>query len=292
MSIEINGIEKSYKNEKGKRIKVLNDITLKFEENKIYGLLGRNGAGKTTLLNIISNRCFPDDGAITINHEISVENVIAQKQVFMTSEANMYPDNFRVTDIFKWTDKFYPDFNINKAVKISDKFGLDIKKKFKALSTGYKTIAKQITAIANNVPYIFLDEPVLGLDANHRELLYKIIIEEYAENPRTFVIATHLIEEVTNLLEEVIIINDGKIIENDSVENLMQKGYTVTGRAELVDKFIKNKNVIGTDCIGSLKAAYILGTENTMLMPDGLEITGLNLQKLFIVMTGSREEQI
>lgn len=292
MSIEIKNIEKSFRNQQGKKFKALNGITFNIEENKIYGLLGRNGAGKSTLLNIISNRCFQDGGTISINQENSVENTIAQKQIFMTSEDNMYPDNLSVLDIFKWTAKFYPNFDLEKALKMSQKFGLDTGKKFKSLSTGYKTIAKQITALANNVPYILLDEPVLGLDANHRELLYKLIVEEYTENPHTFIIATHLIEEVANLLEEVVIIDEGKIIENDSIENLLQKGYTVTGKAELVDEFIKNKNAIGTDTIGAVKVAYILGNNNISSLPDGLEITGLNLQKLFIVLTGSKEEKI
>lgn len=292
MSIEIKNIEKSFKNQQNKKVKVLKGVNITFEENKIYGLLGRNGAGKSTLLNIVSNRLFPDSGTITINHEDSVENYLAQKQIFITSEADMYPDNFRVIDMFKWTDKFYPSFNMDKALKMSEKFGLQSEKKLKSLSTGYKTIAKQITALANNVPYVLLDEPVLGLDANHRELFYKLIIEEYAENPRTFVIATHLIEEVAPILEEVVIIEDGEIIENSSLENLMQMGYTVTGKSELIDKFTENKNVIGYDVIGAVKVAYILGNDNISSLPDGIEITGLNLQKLFIVLTGSKEEQI
>ena len=290
MSIEIKDIKKSFRNQSMKNFMVLNDVSLTFEENKIYGLLGRNGAGKSTLLNIISNRYFADGGTVSINGENSVENDKAQKQIFLTSEINMYPDNFNVIDIYKWTDKFYPDFDLTKAVEMSKKFGLDINKKYKSQSTGYKTIAKQITALANRVPYVFFDEPVLGLDANHRELLYKLILEEYAENPRTFVIATHLIEEVANILEEIVIIDNGKIIKNSSAENILQEGYTVTGRADLIDGFIKNKNTIGTDSIGAVKVAYILGNDNISAVPDGIEITPLNLQKLFIVLTDSEEE--
>lgn len=79
------------------------------------------------------------------------------------------------------------------------------------MSTGYQSIFKNIMALSVNVPYVFLDEPVLGLDAYHRELFYRLLIEKYAQNPFTVVISTHLIEEVTNIVEHVIIIKTDRL---------------------------------------------------------------------------------
>jgi ABC-2 type transport system ATP-binding protein len=285
MSIEIKNVTKKF----GKTVAV-DAITAKIDEEKIYGILGRNGAGKSTLLNIISNRIIATDGEVLVDGEEAVENNSAQEKVFLMSEVDMYPQSMNTAEILKWTSKFYPDTDIEKGKEIAKRFTLDIKKGIGQLSTGYRTIAKFVAAIAPNAKYTFLDEPVLGLDANHRELLYKIIVEEYAENPRMIAVATHIIEEVAGLLEEVIIIEKGKVIETDSVENLLSRGYGVTGKAELVDGFCANKNVIGTESIGSLKIAYILGHDNISEIPDGLEISPLNLQKLFIVLTGGEEE--
>lgn len=285
MSIEIKNITKKF----AKTVAV-DGISAKIDEEKIYGILGRNGAGKSTLLNIISNRIIATDGEVLIDGEEAVENNSAQEKVFLMSEVDMYPASMNIAEILKWTARFYPDTDIEKGKEIAKRFTLDMKKGIGQLSTGYRTIAKFVAAMASNAKYTFLDEPVLGLDANHRELLYKIIVEEYADNPRMIAVATHIIEEVAGLLEEVIIIEKGKVIETDSVENLLSRGYCVTGKAELVDSLCVDKNVIGNESIGALKVAYILGHDNISEIPDGLEISPLNLQKLFIVLTGGEEE--
>lgn len=284
MSIEIKNVTKTF----GK-VKALDGISLVFEEEKIYGLLGRNGAGKSTLLNIISNRLIKYDGEVLIDGETSVENDRAQSKVFLMSEVDTYPNAMKCKDILRWIKEFYPEADLKLADSLIEKFQLDKKKSIGSLSTGYKTIMKFIAAICSNAKYTFLDEPILGLDANHRELVYKTVLESYSENPRTIVISTHIIEEVASLLEEVVIINEGSLIETDSVENLLSRGFSVSGKAEEIDKFIKDKNVIGTDFVGSVKIAYILGDENIDSLPASLEITPINLQKLFIELTGEEK---
>ena len=277
--IEVKNVSKSYGT-----VKALEDVSLTLEENKIYGLLGRNGAGKTTLLNIITNRIFEDSGEVLIDGEPHKDNDKALGKLYMMSESKLYPDNMRIENVFKWTKTFYPDFDQEYAQKAAKRFGLNLKKKTNALSTGYKSIFKLILALSVNTPYVLLDEPVLGLDANHREMFYKLLLEKYAEKPFTAVISTHLIEEVSGIIEDVIIIKNGRVISNESCEELLSKGYTVSGTVAEVDSFIKDKQVIGTDTLGGLKTAYILGRveEN---VPEGLELTRLDLQKLFIQLT-------
>ncbi len=286
MSIEIKNVVKKF----GKNT-AINGISLRIEEGKIYGLLGRNGAGKSTLLNIISNRIYMNDGEILIDGEQATENPKAQSKIYLMSERNMYPSSMEIGEMIKWTKRFYPDADTEKAKEISKRFNLDLKKTFGSLSTGYRSIAKFVMAISSNAKYTLLDEPVLGLDANHRDLLYKIILKEYSESQRTIVIATHLIEEITSLLEEVVIINNGKVVELDSVEHLLSRGYTATGRKERIDRFIQDKNCIGYDEFGAVKVAYILGIEGIKEIPDDIEITGLNLQKLFVQLTGETEDK-
>lgn len=280
MSIEVSKVTKNYGS-----MRALDEVSITFEENRIYGLLGRNGAGKTTLLNIITNRIFADSGEVLIDGMPSMENDGALKKVYMMGENNYYPENMKIKDIFSWTKEFYSDFDMDYAYKLSDSFGLNLNKKVKALSTGYNSIFKAIIALSVNTPYVILDEPVLGLDANHRDMFYRYIIEKYSEGQSTFIISTHLIEEVSNIIEQVIIIKNGKIIKNESTEELMSYGYTVSGKASLVDEFISGKNVIGTNSIGSLKSAYIMGRLPVKEVPEGLEITKLDLQKLFIKLT-------
>lgn len=285
MSIEIKNVSKKYgKNE------ALKDVFLELRENKIYGLLGRNGAGKSTLLKIIANRIPLTSGEVLVNGLNSYENNRAQSFVFLMNDENTYPETMTVKEAMYWTKKFYPEADIQKGERLAKQFSLDLKKRFRSLSTGYRTAAKYILAIMSNAEFTLLDEPVLGLDAGHRELLYKTLIEEYADSQRTFVIATHIIEEVSNVIEQVIVIEKGRVIENDSAENLMSSGYSVSGSEKEVDLFIKDKNVISTEKIGSVKVAYILGKQGNIGNIGDLEIAPLSLQKLFVRLTEGKGE--
>ncbi|MBU4438173.1 MAG: ABC transporter ATP-binding protein [Acetobacterium sp.] len=278
--IQINNVTKTF----GGTI-ALNQVTLNFEPHKIYGLLGRNGAGKSTLLNIITNRLFADDGEVTIDGLTSIENDPAQNKVYLMSEKNLYSSSMTCLEAFKWSQVFYPNFDMDYALDVAKQFGLDPKKKIRSLSTGYASIFKIVIALSVNTPYVLFDEPVLGLDANHREMFYKLLIEKYSDNTFTAIISTHLIEEISSLLENVMIIKNGEILVNESCETLLSKGYSVAGTAKQVDDFIQDKEVIGIDTLGGLKTATIIGNLDKHKLPKGLEITSLDLQKLFIKLT-------
>lgn len=281
--IEIKSVSKQYK-----KTEALNNVSFAFEKGKIYGLLGRNGAGKSTLLKIIANRIFATSGSVYIDNELATENINMQKKIYCMTEENLYP-NIKVKDIFKWTNEFYDCFDLGRAYQYAKQFELDINKKINALSTGYKSICKLVIALSFDMPYIIFDEPVLGLDANHRELFYKLLLETYYENQeKTVIIATHLIEEIASLIEEVVIIDKGKIILQDSVESLMAKGYSIWGLEKDVDKYCKDQKVIGIDELGGMKIAYIMGEVKEKELDGKLQISTMNLQKLFVKLTESR----
>lgn len=264
----------------------LNDVNLKLEENTIYGLLGRNGAGKSTLLNIITNRIFADKGQVFIDGVTAVENDEAQRKIYLMSEKTLYPEKMKIRETLNWSKNFYPEFDEAYAKKIANQFELNLNQKVGSLSTGYTSIFKLIIALSVNTPYVFLDEPVLGLDANHRELFYRLLIEKYSERPSTIVISTHLIEEVSGVIENIIIMKRGSIIRNETREELLSRGYTVSGTSSVIDKYIIGKEVIGVDNLGGLKTAYILGKMDKEI-PEGIEISKLDLQKLFIQLTNA-----
>jgi ABC-2 type transport system ATP-binding protein len=281
-TIEIKNLSKSFKD-----TNALDDVTLTFEENRIYGLLGRNGAGKSTLLNLISNRLFPDSGSVSVCGEPVLENDRVLDHIYCMSEQNLYPEGMRVDAAYQWSKDFYPNFDLDYAKSLSKKFGLRLNKKIKNLSTGYGSIFKLIVALSCNVSFVLLDEPVLGLDANHRDLFYRELVDAYANSPRTFIVSTHLIEEVAGIIEQVIIIKEGRVILNDSMENISTMGYCITGPAASVDSFTAGKKLLGEHTLGGLKAAYLWGEYNGEPLPQGLELSGLDLQKLFIELTNA-----
>lgn len=279
-AIEIKNVSKRYKD-----VTALEDVSLTFEFGKIYGFLGRNGAGKSTLINILANRIFADQGEISIDDLPGKENMEIHEKLYCMSEADLYDAGFKIRELFKWTARFYDGFDLEKAFRIAEKFNLDTDKKFKALSKGYQSIFKLTVALSLDVPYVVFDEPVLGLDANHRELFYELLLEEYGNNQKTIIIATHLIEEVANIIEEVVLIDEGRILLQEPVETLMERGYCVSGVAEQVDQYCSGKNVIGCEELGNLKMTYVLGEREELPPGSNLQISNMNLQKLFVKLT-------
>lgn len=275
--IIINNIQKNYKDKK-----VLKHISTKFEPGKIYGLLGRNGAGKSTLMNLISNREFPTSGDMTINGETVTENEKSQAHIYLSSEKNYFSKDFKVKKIFKSAESFYGEFDWELATKMVERFGLDINSKIGGLSTGYNSITKLIIALCLPVDFIFLDEPILGLDANHRDLFYEFLMETYADRPRTFVIATHIIEEMEKIFEHIILIKNGEIVDDGDVEDLLNSSVMLEGDSEKIAAIEDNFNVFYKHSFTGISKLYVKNNVDEAELPEGISVNKLNLQEYFV----------
>lgn len=264
----------------------VDNLSLTLEQDKIYGLLGRNGAGKTTLLNLITNKVYPTEGELFFGEKSLQENNSALENIFYMGEHNLYPSSMKVKEAFKWTGEFYPNFDLGYANNLADSFGLSTKKKVKELSTGYSTIFKAILALASKAKFIFFDEPILGLDANHRELLYRGILANYNAEPKTIVLSTHLIDEIADLLEEVIVIDQGKLVLKQSVEELLSSTYTVSGSITNIEQYVQGRVVLGGQQLQNFKSVIVQGERDHALGESlALEFSKAELQKIFIGLT-------
>lgn len=262
----------------------LNGVDLCLDEPKIYGLLGRNGAGKTTLLRLITNYIQPTEGSITLDEQNVWENEKAQHQIFLVTETSYFAE-MNAHKLIQLMSEIYPSFDKQQCLDYAKRFELDLNKKYTALSTGYKSVLRAVLSLSVHTPFLFLDEPTLGMDAFHRELFYKLLIESYSESPSCILLSTHLISEVEGLLENVIILDHGKVLIDESSEQLLAQGYCVSGRISDVDDYCSGKNVIGSSVVGGLKTTAVLGEREQV--PDTLEVTGLSLQQLFVQLVGS-----
>lgn len=282
--ITLKNISKYYKNKAAVR-----DINLTFEKGVIYGLLGRNGAGKTTLINIITNRIFASGGEFLIDGENGVENDFAQSKIFCMTEKSGYPTDLKVKDGLHYVKGFYDNFDSEYADRLCKLFGIETNKHIKALSTGYTSIFKLILTLASGAEVMIFDEPVLGLDANFRDLFYKELIARFTQLENTVIISTHLIEEVSGILERVIIIDDGKILADASADELKECAYVVSGERDKVENFIKGKTVLHRQALGNYLAATVSAkaTDETVkeIKKAGLEVSSPKLQEVFIKLT-------
>lgn len=276
MAIELKNVSKSFGG-----VHALSDVSLSFGGGKIYGLLGPNGAGKTTLLNIITNRLYADSGEVTIDGESAPGRDRALGKVYMMAEQNLFPDSMKVKGALKITADFIPSFDLELAMELAQKFGLPMNKKVKALSTGYSSILRLVLALSANTPYVIFDEPVLGLDAQHRDMFYRLLMEHCGGSGQTVILSTHLIQEAAQLIEHAVIIKGGKILRDASAEELTGAAHTVSGPAGLVDGYIAGRQVLNTTAIGGLKTACVEG-EPDARVPAGLEVSAMGLQDYFI----------
>lgn len=274
----------------GRRV-ILDDVSFTLEPAKIYGLLGRNGAGKSTLLNLISNRIFPTSGSIKLgDKEVNTDQTL--DKIFLIGEDNLYYKQVKINQMFDLADGAYGNFDYQNAEQMLKQFELDGNQKFAKLSTGQKTAAKISLALNVDADYIFLDEPVLGLDANHREIFYQELIKSYQKRPRTIVLSTHLIDEIQQLVEHVILIDRHRVLEDADVQDLLDRAYDISGPAKLVDQYTEGLNVLSTTDLGNIRTAHVFDQlPEDRILPDQVQIGHYDLQHLFIYLTNGGQQE-
>lgn len=274
MSIQIANISKRFG-----PVQALDQVSLELEPGRVYGLLGNNGAGKTTLLNIITGRLFADSGSVLINGQPPTDSATLG-QTYMITEKSLFPDDLRVGKSILLAAEFFPDFDRDYAFELAARFQLPLKTKIEKLSTGYRSIHQLVLALAVNTPILLLDEPVLGLDAQHRDLFYRLLMESCAQQPRTVIFSTHLIAEAAGLIERVIILHNGRILADADCDDLLSGGYTVSGPSGAVEAYLSGRDVISRTTLGGLTSACVQG--QPAALPPGLELSRLELQDYFI----------
>lgn len=218
MKLNCQSVTKTFQNQTA-----VDKVSFTLSEPMICGLLGRNGAGKTTLLRMIANRFQPAAGQILLDEQSVWENEQAQRQIFFATEGANFAE-MKVRDVIRWMAAAYPNFDKEQCLNYAKQFELDLKKNNLKLSTGYKSVLRVVLALSVHTPLLLLDEPTLGMDAFHRELFYKLLIQSYSESPSCILLSTHLIGEVEGLLEHVLIIDHGKLLVDDSAEHLLNQG--------------------------------------------------------------------
>lgn len=266
-------------------IKALDEATLRFEANKIYGLFGRNGAGKTTLLDILSSRIFADKGTVRCFGQDVLTNPenMSQHCCYMP-EKQYFPGRFKVKTFLDHASKIFPHYDEQYAARLCQTFNLNVDQKYEALSRGYQSIFRIVLGLASQAPITIFDEPVLGLDAVARDTFYGELIESFSENPRLFIVSTHYIEESADLFNEAIILKNGQVIRQGPVDELLANVFYVSGKAAQVDTFLANRTAIGQQVVNGLKTAVIEGPLPQQSI-QGLNFSSLTMQKLFIHLT-------
>lgn len=284
-----NQLTKKYKDKKA-----LDSIDLCLGENKIIGLIGRNGAGKTTFLKTCAGYLRPTSGSINIFGSRPFDNIDVLSRLTFIDEEIQYDESLTLNDILSLGKFFYQNWDGTYADKLIRYFNLDGRKKYKKLSRGMKTQFNIIMGLSCRAPLTLMDEPTLGLDVAVRKEFYNILMKDYMENPRTLIISSHLMSELENMLEEMVLIHDGKLVFHKSIESLQSYGIILNGKKEVVEPFIKDKNVLKTETFG---AGFIAGIENNLSTEDfiylkesNVDVSKASIEEVYIWTTSNGKE--
>ncbi|MDL2206625.1 ABC transporter ATP-binding protein [Eubacteriales bacterium OttesenSCG-928-N13] len=261
----------------------LDNLNLTFNENKIYGLLGRNGAGKSTLINILIAGFKPTSGKALIFGETPFEHAAPLSKLCVVREKGMFPPHIRISQVLKACADLYPNWDKAYAQQLLQKFYLNPRKQFKQLSRGMESSLGLIVGLASRAPLTVFDEPSLGLDSVAREHFYQELVRDVDEHPRTVVVSTHMIDEAARCFSDVVIIDKGKVLLESSVKYLQKYAVTVSGKEEAVKAALGGREILFEQRLSSMYAAGVRVQEDDDF--TGLEVEPLSLQQLFVYLT-------
>lgn len=199
---------------------VLKNINLTVESGKIVGLLGKNGTGKTTLIKLINDLLTKSSGEILID---SKPIGVSSKEIIAYLPERTYLDkSMTVEETVKMFAEFYTNFNEDKAKKLLQDLDLDLKQKLSKMSKGMQEKVQLVLVMSREAKLYILDEPLGGVDPATRDYILDTILTNFAEGS-SVIISTHLISDVEKILDEVIFINDGKIVLTSPADELRNK---------------------------------------------------------------------
>ena len=282
--IEVNGLTKRYRD-----TVAVDDVSFTIEKDTIYGLLGRNGAGKTTVMSILTAQNFATSGDVTVFGQQPYENAHVLQRMCFVRESQKYPDDATPLHAFRAAKLFFPNWSQDLADELVAAFRLPLKRRIKKLSRGQLSAVGVIIGLASRAEITFFDEPYLGLDAVARQIFYDRLVADYSDHPRTVVLSSHLIDEVSHLIERVLVIDEGRILMDESTDEVRDRAANIVGDAAAVDAFVAGREVIHRESLGRVASVTVLGAltddDRRRLAEADLEVASVSLQQLIVRLT-------
>lgn len=284
MSLTVTNLVKTYGNGAKPALDHVNLVL----QPAIYGLFGRNGAGKSTLLGLIANRLLPSGGMVMLDGANVRDNETAQGRIYLANETRPFLWPVRLSTLFRREERYYGGFDWGFCSRMLAEFGIAPGVMYGNLSLGQRQIVHLVAALCVPVDVLLLDEPVLGLDAANRQLFYRFLIESYAERPRTVVVSTHIIDEITHVVERAIILDQGHVVDEFAADTVGSRAASLVGDTETVDDFIADAGlrVMARERVGRLANVTVRGEIDANDLPEGIVAGGLGLQDYVIAVTG------
>ncbi|MEV6282189.1 ABC transporter ATP-binding protein [Kribbella sp. NPDC051770] len=276
-------------------VPAVDGLDLRLAPGKIHGLLGRNGSGKSTLAALLAGFRRPDEGRVLLSGgdlgdaRTPYEDAVVTSRVCLIRESGDVSDQVPVKRVLDFAATLRPYWDAELAGELLDKFEVPTNKKAQKLSRGKRSALGVVLGLASRAPLTIFDETYLGMDVPSRELFYDVLLADYAEVPRTILLSTHLVSEVSALLEEVVILDNGRLVTQAPVDTLRGRGASLVGPAAAVDELTAGLAVVAEQRLGGTKSVTVLGDLDDALLAKarsaGLEVGPVGLQDLFVHLT-------
>lgn len=283
IAIETRGLTRVHRvNSRGGDVRALDDVSLQIHENVITGLLGRNGAGKTTLMSLVTAQDRQTSGEVTVFGERPFEQAHVLERMCFIRDNQRYPDDYALRHALRASRIFYPNWDQALADELVELFRIPRKTAVKKYSRGQFSALGIVIGLASRSPVTFFDEPYLGLDATARGYFYDVLLRDYQAHPRTIVLSTHLIDEMDQLLERVVILEKGRVVQDADIDELRGHAHQVSGRESDVDRYVADRTVLRRHRVGGLASYVVEGgasDEDRASAPE-LEFGAVSLQDL------------
>jgi ABC-2 type transport system ATP-binding protein len=284
-------LTKSYRD-----VRAVDHVSVEIQENSICGLLGRNGAGKTTMMRLLTGQLFPTSGRVWALGRQPTPSGGELRGICFISEDQKYPDSFAARHVFTGASWFYDDWDHEYATELTKHFELPTDRRISKLSRGQRSAVGIILGLASRARLTIFDEPYAGLDAVARQLFYDALLQDFTERPRSVIVSTHLIDEIAHLLDHVLVIDQGRILIDRDAEALRGASVAVAGPSDAVDRFVRDRTVLGRERIGGLASASVEGKltadESAEAARLGLEVSEVSLQQLVVNATTHQTEAL
>jgi len=288
-AIEVRDLHVSYG-----EVVAIDGLTFSLAGDKIYGLIGRNGSGKTTLLSVLAAFRKASSGSVLIDgRQVFEDGDMTSRVCLIRGTGDTLEDSDKVGEALSFAERMRPNWNSGRAAELIDAFGISSGAKIGALSRGQRAALGVTLGLASRAPVTMFDETYLGMDAPSREVFYDELLADFMAVPRTFIISSHLIEEMSRLFEEVVIIDHGRLVLHEEAEQLRSLGAAVTGEERVVDRFVQGLSVLNEKRLGRTKSVTVYGAidddRRARALNEGLQLEPVAIQDLFIHLTKPEE---
>ncbi|MCP2332445.1 ATP-binding cassette domain-containing protein [Actinoalloteichus caeruleus] len=269
----------------------LRGIDFRLAGGGIYGLIGRNGSGKTSLLSLVASLAKPTAGTLLVDGEDPFENPRIMPDVCLVQDRikDSGDEIWKVGSFLRTAAALRPRWDQEYADRLVDLFELPRRKRISSLSLGKRSALNIIVGLASRAPVTIFDEAYVGLDAPSRYAFYDEVLADYMAHPRTVIMSSHLVEEVDSLFEEVLILDEGRLLVHEDTDDLRSRGVSLTGPAQAVDDLRHGLTVLNEQVLGGTKSITVYGDLDedalSRARAAGVEAGPVRLQDLFVHLT-------